>query len=461
MEKILIVEDDRFFREMYSHLLSGEGYEVHTAASVNDAMALLRESEYHLIISDLVMPGETGIDLLFQVKRLNPDIDVIMVTGNTNVETAIHALKNGARDYLLKPVNPDEFRHTVALCMEQRRLLNENSELKGLVHLFQVGQTIANCLEIERLGTLVVDSFANELGTDRALGIFPDEDGRLSLSELRGLDYEDAELITETLLSRYADSIDTFWLRERVTDLFPSSTDSAGCLSPGIEEILILFVRSKTDLQGIVALFSPEGGSLPAEINQRSLHFLQNQTSLAFENAARFASARNMLYIDELTGLFNYRYLDLALDRELKRAERYGSSVALLFIDLDLFKGVNDTHGHLIGSRVLGEVGALLRKSVRDVDLVIRYGGDEYTIILVETDAESAAHVAERIRVTIESHRYIADEGYDIHLSACIGYACFPEDTKSKLELLEVADKAMYRGKFSGRNRVFRALMEE
>jgi len=407
------------------------------------------------------MPGETGIDLLFQVKRLNPDIDVIMVTGNTNVETAIHALKNGARDYLLKPVNPDEFRHTVALCMEQRRLLNENSELKGLVHLFQVGQTIANCLEIERLGTLVVDSFANELGTDRALGIFPDEDGRLSLSELRGLDYEDAELITETLLSRYADSSDTFWLRERVTDLFPPSTDSSGWPSPGMEEILILFVRSKTDLQGIVALFAPEGGSLPVEINQRSLHFLQNQTSLAFENAARFASARNMLYIDELTGLFNYRYLDLALDRELKRAERYGSSVALLFIDLDLFKGVNDTHGHLIGSRVLGEVGALLRKSVRDVDLVIRYGGDEYTIILVETDAESAAYVAERIRVTIESHRYIADEGYDIHLSACIGYACFPEDTKSKLELLEVADKAMYRGKFSGRNRVFRALMEE
>jgi two-component system cell cycle response regulator len=122
---------------------------------------------------------------------------------------------------------------------------------------------------------------------------------------------------------------------------------------------------------------------------------------------------------------------------------------------------VNDTHGHLIGSRVLGEVGALLRKSVRDVDLVIRYGGDEYTIILVETDAESAALVAERIRSTVEGHGFMADEGYQIHLTACIGYACFPDDTKSKLELLEVADKAMYRGKFSGRNRVFRALREE
>jgi diguanylate cyclase (GGDEF)-like protein len=188
--------------------------------------------------------------------------------------------------------------------------------------------------------------------------------------------------------------------------------------------------------------------------------FLLDQSFLAFENAARYASARNLLYIDELTGLFNYRYLDIALERELKRAERYDSHVGLLFIDLDLFKGVNDTHGHLVGSRVLGEVGSLLRRSVRDVDLVIRYGGDEYTIILVETDPESTALVAERIRATVEAYRFIESDGLDIRLTVCIGFACFPDDTRSKMELLEVADKAMYRGKFSGRNRVFRALRD-
>jgi len=461
MEKILVVEDDRFFQEMYSHLLGGEGFEVHTAASVPEAMKLLKETEYDLIISDLVMPGETGIDLLFQVKRTNPDIDVIMVTGNTNVESAIHALKNGARDYLLKPVNPDEFRHTVSLCMEQRRLLNENIELKGLVHLFQVGQTISNCLEMERLVTLVVDSFANELNTNRAVGLFPDEKGGMFLREFRGIGYEEAEVIAEAILERYQVGADSFCVRKRVADLFTPGTVFTSSALKETDEVLILFVRSKKELQGIVALFTPEKGELLLGIDLKSLHFLQDQSSLAFENAARFASARNLLYIDELTGLFNYRYLDLALDRELKRAERYGSCVAILFIDLDLFKGVNDTHGHLIGSRVLGEVGSLLRRSVRDVDLVIRYGGDEYTIILVETDAASAALVAERIRATVENHPFLAEEGYQIHLTACVGYACFPDDTRSKLELLEVADKAMYRGKFSGRNRVFRALRED
>ena len=89
-----------------------------------------------------------------------------------------------------------------------------------------MGQTIANCLEIERLGTLVVDCFVNELGTDRALGIFPDEDGRLSLRELRGIGFEEAEMISETLLARYSESTDTFWLREKMSDLLPPSAAS-------------------------------------------------------------------------------------------------------------------------------------------------------------------------------------------------------------------------------------------
>lgn len=458
MEKILVVEDDRFFREMYSHLLSGDGYDVQTAVSCDEAMEWLLREDFHLIISDLVMPGGSGLDLLSRVKRHNPDIDVIMVTGDTNVESAIIALKNGARDYLLKPVNHDEFRHTVALCMEQRRLLNENIELKGLVHLFQVGQTISNCLEMERLATLVVDSFAKEVGSERALGIFPEEDGSLLLREIRGFAPEEAGLLGEKLIARGSGRGCPSCERMTVAELLADGTGGNPLQHP--DELLVFRIRSKHVIQGIVALFGPDGGALPSDINLRNLHFLSDQSSLAFENASRFASARNLLYIDELTGLFNYRYLDLALERELKRAERYGSCIAILFLDLDLFKSVNDTHGHLIGSRVLGEVGALLKRSVRDVDLVIRYGGDEYTIILVETESEDAAVVAERIRTTVEGHRFLADEGYDIHLTVCVGYACFPDDTRSKVELLDVADKAMYRGKFSGRNRVFRALHE-
>jgi diguanylate cyclase (GGDEF)-like protein len=163
-----------------------------------------------------------------------------------------------------------------------------------------------------------------------------------------------------------------------------------------------------------------------------------------------------MLFIDDLSGLFNHRYLEVALDRELKRAERYSAHLAVLFMDLDSFKKVNDTHGHLVGSRVLREMGELLKKSTREVDVVIRYGGDEYTIILVETGSETAGIVAERIRSQVAAHPFLASDGYDIRLTCSIGYACCPEDTGSKQELLDMADQAMYIGKAGGKNCAFR-----
>jgi two-component system cell cycle response regulator len=178
------------------------------------------------------------------------------------------------------------------------------------------------------------------------------------------------------------------------------------------------------------------------------------QSALALENAGRYSMVKDLLNIDELTGLYNYRYLEIALDRELKRAERYGLNMAVIFLDIDMLKVVNDTYGHLIGSRVLKEVGAVLKKSVREVDVVIRYGGDEYTIILIETGRQGAAVVAERIRKTIAEHQFVLGENFNVKLTACLGFACYPEDTKVKLELLEMADRAMYFGKTSGKNTV-------
>ena len=152
------------------------------------------------------------------------------------------------------------------------------------------------------------------------------------------------------------------------------------------------------------------------------------------------------------TSQFLDRYLEIALDREIKRSERYDLSLAVIFLDVDMLKVINDTYGHLIGSRVLKEVGVVLKKSVREVDIVIRYGGDEYTILLVETARTGAAIVAERIRKTLEEHSFILGDNLEVKLTASLGFACYPEDTKSKLELMEMADRAMYYGKASGKN---------
>ncbi len=450
MERILVVEDDAFFREVFMELLREEGYEVETAASGAEALEKLTRKEYHVVVTDLVMHGIGGLDLLSRVKQYDPAIEVILVTGHANVETAIYALKNGARDYLVKPINHDEFKHTVALCVEQRRLLDENLELKRLINLFQASQSIANCLEIERIYTLVVDALAKELGVSQAIGFFPESDD-LVPKEMRGFDKMNGEKLGDLLYPFIQQ-------QKNNTGNVIARIDKELLSSWGIEEDkngMLIFIRSKNQLQGIVVLFSEPGTDFSSDINIKNLHFLMDQSSLAFDNAVRYAMARNLVNIDELTGLYNYRFLDIALEREIKRTERYASNLSLIFMDLDLFKNVNDTHGHLIGSKVLKEVGMLLKKMTREVDFVFRYGGDEFTIILVETGIAGAAIVSERIRRAIEAHEFLSDEGFRIRITACLGYACYPDDSKSKTELLELSDRAMYHGKLSGKNSVY------
>lgn len=454
MERILVVEDDTFSRTVFTDLLREEGYEVASATSAHEALLLLDREEFQVVVTDLVMPDMTGLDLLSRVKQKDPAIEVIMVTGHANMETAIAALKAGARDYLVKPINHDEFKHTVALCLEQQRLLDENFELKALVNLFQISQTIANCIELERLHALILDNIAKEVGVSRGLACFLDQ-GQLQYRESRGLGEAVAKQLMDVILRHYP------WQEGKpggfilLNNFLPVDEQRGGVETLDLRDALLLFIRSKTAFLGVVILFNDIDKLFPAEINYRNLNFLLDQSSLALENAQRYARAKELLNIDELTGLYNYRYLDIALEHEIRRSERFGSGFSVVFLDIDLLKQINDLHGHLIGSKILKEMGVMLKKSVREVDVLIRYGGDEFTIILVETSQEGTAAVAERIRKSVEDNLFLALEGYNLRVTVSLGYACYPHDTKTKHELLEMADQAMYHSKFCGKNRVF------
>ena len=455
MEKILIVEDDKFFREMYFDLLKQDGYEVDMADSGEEALALLKNDNYSLVITDLVMGGISGLELLTRIKQSDSTVDVIIITGNANIDSAIYALKNGARDYLVKPFNHDEFKHSVAPSIEQHRLFDENLDLRKMIKLYQTGQAIANCLDLERLCVLIVESLAKKVGVARAIGLFAGEEGLLTLRHSSGINHPVAETLSSFLIDNVIKRRDESRIVLRLDEQMPVGLEFEAVRDEDFHEALLLYIRSRGVLQGVVVLFNDAGRSIPNEIAHRDVTFLIDQASLAYENAYRFASTKNLLYIDELTGLYNYRYLAVCLERELRRAERYNSTLAVIFMDIDLFKAVNDSYGHLVGSRLLREVGDQLRVSVREVDTVVRYGGDEYTVILVETGEMGAAIVAERIRKAIQDHVFHSDDGDEIRITASLGYACYPQETKSKHELLEMADQAMYHSKFCGKNRVF------
>jgi diguanylate cyclase (GGDEF)-like protein len=172
----------------------------------------------------------------------------------------------------------------------------------------------------------------------------------------------------------------------------------------------------------------------------------------ALANSVRIAEAERLSLTDDLTRLRNARYLRQFLVNEIKRARRYRSSVAALFLDLDDFKRINDLHGHLAGSHALMEVAALILPSVRDTDCVVRYGGDEFVLILTETGLDQAVQVAERIRAKIESYRFTGGRRLKFSLTASFGIAVFPTHALSPQQLIASADRAMYQAKAANKN---------
>jgi diguanylate cyclase (GGDEF)-like protein len=174
--------------------------------------------------------------------------------------------------------------------------------------------------------------------------------------------------------------------------------------------------------------------------------------AVALENALRIARAEALSVTDDLTSLYNSRYLSQVLRRETKRATRNGRPLSLLFIDLDGFKSVNDRFGHLCGSKALVEAAAVIRNSARETDMIARYGGDEFALLLPDTGSDGAFAVGERIRDRVAAHRFLESEGLTVRLTASVGVATLPDVAGSVEALIRAADMAMYRVKGRGKN---------
>jgi diguanylate cyclase (GGDEF)-like protein len=172
------------------------------------------------------------------------------------------------------------------------------------------------------------------------------------------------------------------------------------------------------------------------------------------EIGAFLATERNAV-TDRLTGLYNRHFFDTSMRREVKRASRYGLTFSLVLLDLDNFKEVNDHHGHQVGDAALRECSEIIRESVREIDVACRYGGEEFAIILPETERAGAFIVSERIRSDVEQlFRSKPIRNFKLDLSLSGGVAIFPIDTESEEELLTMADQALYRSKHDGKNRI-------
>jgi len=446
MAQVLLVDDEKVARMLYSDFLTGAGHAVHAVSNGAEAREALEKYAFDLVVTDLILPNGDGMELLQHVKANYPGVEVVVITALDKVDPAVRAIKSGAADYLVKPINPEVLAHSATRALTTRSLLKENEELRRHVDLLETGQRIATTLDKDHIAGVATQAFQHVCGSASAMLFVRQSDGTASLTGSSGLT-EDQESLFAQLL------------KEPVTGAM-SEAEATGrklnleALPPPFRSVFVAPARDEEKAYGAAVLAFH--GEVTAGTNEAA-PFLARHLALALRNLGRFAEVEDLVYLDDLTHLFNRRYLELVLDKEIKNAPAASKPFSLLFCDLDYFKSINDTHGHVVGSKLLVEVARIAKACVRDNDVVCRWGGDEYVMLLRGTDSGGALKVAERIRRTVEGHRFLAREGFSLTVTTCIGVASYPEHAEEKDVLVDFADRAMYRGKKSTRNIIYMA----
>ena len=450
--RVIVVDDNRLIRELAKDALD-ELVSVETCASGEAALEALAREPAMLVVSDLEMPGMSGIDLLERIRLEHPGTEFIILTANASIDSAVRALRMGAADYLRKPVRADELGAVVEQVIARRRLIEENERLREMLDVVESCRTLTRCLDPGEVYAVALDVFLPSLSRSRGLAFFrrtaiPTSDG----VAFRGFGEADAVMLRNELVNQKSfdmESVDGIEVVHEgpVVDLLRKSGIHGG-------RVLSVPLRGNGEELGIVWIIEDEGArAFEAGEIERAL-IIAGHAHIALANAERYSHAKARAFIDDVTEVYNARYLLQAIDHEIQRAKRYDKQLSVLFLDLDRFKLVNDQHGHLIGSQVLRRLSEVLQPCIRQVDTLARYGGDEFTIVLIDTSHEAGLAVAERIRRTVAEAIFDGGGDQTIRLSISIGGATYPAHGMDREHLLDASDKAMYRAKSLGRDQV-------
>lgn len=327
------------------------------------------------------------------------------------------------------------------------------SELRSALETERACVPLASCLDPGKLYSMTLELLLERLGAGRGIALFsPSPAPREAGVVARGFDEAVRDRLCRMLVDEKALEASLGQGELGVVPWGPLHhvLGRIGLESPGA--LLAVPLRGGDRELGHVWILAD--GRRFGELDLAAAQTIMHRANSALATAERYHHAKERAFIDDVTGVYNARYLLATADNEIQRAARYGNPLSVLFLDLDRFKLVNDVHGHLIGSDTLRALARLLSECVRQVDTLARYGGDEFTILLVDTPHDVALKVAERIRSRIDSHLFEAGREGTLRLTISIGVSTCPTHGSVREALLDAADKAMYRAKSEGRNRV-------
>ncbi len=452
-DRILVVDDDPAILQVLSRFLRKQGYEVTATASGREALASLANADLPLAILDLNLPDVSGLELMSQLKSASPDTEIILFTGLGGLESAVAALRLGAYDYLVKSeLKLPELLAVVERALERRGLARANRQL--LEDLRQAQAELARrraeeLAQIRRIGERLARPLTRE-ELIRGLADLVWESLPLAFLGLALLNPQ-GEAVGEILRAapgQTAASARKFqdWFRHSLA----SSGRKSGASQPPPEGQAHLREEiAAGGYRGAAAALRPQPFD-PEEAELFRIFLLQGEAAL--KNLLLFEEVKSLAIRDGLTGLYNYRYFWEMLNQQVGQSRRYGWPLSLLFLDLDDFKVVNDTLGHSAGDLVLQAVARYLQQGVRQADLLCRYGGEEFVVLLPQTPPEQALIMAERLRAGIAGLSIpLGDRELQVKVS--IGVAGLAAGIDGAA-LVNEADQALYQAKQAGKNRV-------
>lgn len=443
---MLIVHKDAAENDLVSELVRDvQAATISLCDTADKALDLVNRTTFQLVIADCGDSGIDGLAILERVKRVSPTTSVILASALATVDEAVRAIRSGAEEYFKKPFNPEHFKLAVRRCLDRRALYSGDQGVTGLMMLLNACQLISGFLEEEKILETTAGYLRRETNC-KAMGLFRLYDGRRTrVPTSSDIDPDVVEVLTEG----------QNFIQGCRDEKSPMKVVPKSGATP---EIAIFQFKSVNETEYFFVCLNPTWATPPEEVVSR-YRVLQAQIQMAARNIQNYRGVRHLLYLDEPTGLGNTRYLHHVLDQSFDKWEKAGrkGTFSVLFIDVDKFKGINDTHGHLVGTKLLHEMGQIIKQNLRKTDVAFRYGGDEFVVLLDGASSAVACAIAERIRSQVEGTQLLAREGHDIRLTLSIGVANCPEHAVSKKDIIDAADNAMYAVKRSSRNRVYLA----
>lgn len=465
MRKVLVFGPGAGFREAYEAFFSRRGFELEIYSGHGVREQTLRDAPVLLVFGEgYGRAEEKGFEHALSLDRRLPVIFV--ACEGAAKKGGLNKVAAKARYVLPSGFLKKDLDTALRGCNEVLTLREEVDRLTGDVRsksdelsvVLEIGRVLTSSLELPKVLAKIMERIRTMVGAETWSVLLMDErNGDLvlevvkgGLGDLRRKRVKLGEGVAGWAAEERAAKIVADVSRE---PRFKKNVDSVrGSVTRSVMAVPIM---SKNGLLGVMEMINKAGGEGFTQADLHLVSRLVDQTAIAIERGEMYKRMADLVITDDLTKLFNMRYLDRTLEVEIERAMRYNLSVSLIFMDIDFFKKVNDAYGHLIGSKLLVEVSQLLLRGLRRVDIVARYGGDEFVLVLPQTNVEAAKAIAERLRKSMEKHVFMKADNLSLRLTASFGIASYPDHADTKEELMRLADEAMYQVKYHTRNAVY------